>query len=430
MRAIEIEFPGIGTYSREWLDQHGEEAQVILSRCKGQYPRCLCRSPGSLLYIAQRSRFYLARLPHSGPDHAPACPSYEPEPSLCGWGIYSSKALEDRGDGRIHLKLAASLAIRGSVETNASPMPLHAAAEVTQRDAVQLRGLLHLLWERAEFNRWRPAMHGRRRYRQIFKYIHEAAEAITLRRHNLTHHLFMPEPFQRSERLQIEARRQRALKERSESASGSPMRVLVAGQLRTVVHMADGAQGLSLAHLPREFLIRAPAQLLSRVRMESEFAWVDWPALHAEFHLIVLLTMQRMRSGHWSADALAAMVTTPEYIPVFSMEEALLAQRLTDEARAFYKPLPYDAVPWRLPNFLLVDCGDSPIPLEILGYSDAENAVRQGRIAQYRELGSPHWLWDCKEASTAPDLTSGADHSARGPSMRETAAAAAAVIVP
>jgi hypothetical protein len=29
MHAIEIEIPGVGTYSREWLDQHAEEAQLI-----------------------------------------------------------------------------------------------------------------------------------------------------------------------------------------------------------------------------------------------------------------------------------------------------------------------------------------------------------------------------------------------------------------
>jgi hypothetical protein len=44
MQAIEIELPQIGTYAREWLDEHPEHAQDILSRCKGQCPRCLCRA--------------------------------------------------------------------------------------------------------------------------------------------------------------------------------------------------------------------------------------------------------------------------------------------------------------------------------------------------------------------------------------------------
>jgi hypothetical protein len=409
MQVIEIEFPGIGTYSREWLDAHAEEAQLILGRCKGQYPRCLCRPTGSRLYIAHRSRFYLARLPNTGPDHSPACPSYEPDASLCGWGIYSAKALQDRGDGRLHLKLATSLAIRGAVETLGNAIPTHAGDQPAQRDALQLRGLLHLLWERAEFNRWRPGMAGRRRYRQIFKYLHEAAEPISLRRQMLTRHLFMPEPYQRAERLQIEARRQRSLKERCESASGAPMRVLVAGQLRAIVPTPEGTPGLSLAHLPREFLIRASPQLLSKLRQETEFAWVDYPILSEEFRLIVLLTMLRTRCAHWSADALTGMITTPEYVPVFSMEEALLAKELIDESRAFYKPLPYDGLAWRLPNFLLVDCGESPVALEILAFNEGENAVRQTRIVQCRDDQRPYWVWDSTESAALPQQMPGRD---------------------
>lgn len=404
MTPIEIEFPNLGTYTREYLDEHPEEMQRLLRQCKGQYPRCLCRTPSLPLYIAQRGKYYLARLPNSGPDHAPACPSYEPDAAQCGWGIYTPKALEERGDGYIRLRLAAPLTIRGSTGAGPTVVAGRVSAECTQRDAMGLRGLLHLLWERSEFNRWRPAMAGRRRYKQVYKYLLEAAELVSLRRENLTRHLFMPEPFDSTQRLQIEARRQRALAERSATAAGAPTRVLVAGQLRGIVPLENTVQGINLAHAPRELLIRTTPVLLARLRQETEFAWLDWPSLYSQFRLIVLFTMQRSRQGHWSIDELTGMVTTLEYIPVLSMEEALLAQHLIHQSRFFIKPLPYDAAAARLPNFLLVDCGAAAVPLEIVGYDATDAATRRSRIAQYLVNGVPHWSWDFRDQHLPPDL--------------------------
>jgi hypothetical protein len=262
---------------------------------------------------------------------------------------------------------------------------------------MQLKGLLHLLWERAEFNRWAPGMQGRRRYRQIYKYILEAAESISIRRELLTRYLYMPEPFEASQRLEIEARRQRALQERSESRSGAPMRVLLTGQVRNIVLSDPDASGLSFAHLPRELTLRTPSHLLGRLRETTSFAWVDWPAIHSDFRLFALLTMQRARQGHWMVDDLTGMVTMDNYIPVASMDEALLAKRLVVEERRFYKPLSYDAPESRLPNFLLTDRADVVVPLEILGRSDEDAAARQSRIEQYRQSGRPFWVWDTQE---------------------------------
>jgi Protein of unknown function (DUF1173) len=405
MASIPIEFPGIGTYDRDWLETHPEQAQNLLRQAKGQYPVCRCRMPGSPLYIAQRqrSRFYLARLPNTGPQHAPSCPSYEPEPSLCGWGIYSARALEDRGDGRLQLKLSTPLSIRGTGGTARDTPAGHPAEERLQRDSIGLRGLLHLIWERGELNRWRKTA-DKPRYAQVYHTILDTAESLSVRHETLTRYLFVPEPFERSTSLEIEARRQRALKERSESPAGAPMRVLVIGQLRSIVQLEDEVCGIGLAHLPREFLVRVPVPLLTKLYHETEFAWVDWPTLSYEFKLIVFFAMQRSRHGHWRSEDLIGMVTTQEYLPVLSIEEALLIQRLIGQGRGFYKPLPYDGAAPRLPNLLLTDCGDAPVPLEIIANNESDAAARQARIAQYRETHRPFWVWDCAEHALPPDF--------------------------
>ncbi len=276
-------------------------------------------------------------------------------------------------------------------------------AERLYRDQLGLPGLLHLIWERSGFHRWTPRMQHRRRYRQIYKYVLEAADSIHVRHEPLTQHFFMPEPYDAAVSLAIEARRQRALLDLSRSSRGTPLRVLVCAQVRSVVDTPQ-VQGLILAHLPRELVIRTAPETLSKLRQTHPWAFVDWPLLHPQLRLIVLFTMQQSRQGHWLIDELAGMMVTEQYVPVFSMEEALLVQRLIQEGRQFYKPLPYDAELTRLPNFLLTDLSDQAIPLEILEVGDGQAAARQLRMAHYKAEGRLHWSWDVREEPVPPPL--------------------------
>jgi Protein of unknown function (DUF1173) len=427
MQQIMIAFPGLGQYSRDWLDAHPEEAQRLLALCKGQYPQCQCKQPGQPLYIAHRRTYYLARLPHTGPQHHPACPSYEPDPSLCGRGIYSHKALQEDLNGHLNIKLGVPLQIRATRAGAISPASVQGGVQRLTRDTIELRGLLHLLVERARFNRWRPGMLHRRRYRQFYKFVLQSAEAVSTRNEPLSDHLWMPEPFDPERTLEIEAHRQRALRERSQSSGGAPLRVLVLGQIRSILPAGQPGGGLALAHLPKQFIIRAEAAALAKLRLSNEFAWVDWPELVPGLRLIVLLTMQRSREGHWTAAEIASLITTSEYIPVFSLEEALLVRRLVSDNRVFYKPLPYDSLPARFPNFLLGDVGDSSTPLEVLPTDPAEAAARQVRIGQYQEDSRPHWVWNVQESALPPALPEVIAHGASrevapaGPAPRETA---------
>lgn len=403
MQPILIEFPESGSFSREWLEERPERAQELLAQCKGRYPLCKCREPGLPLYIARRNRLYLARVPNSGPQHAPFCPSYEPDRVLCGWSIYAPHALADCGEGRVTVKLGVALMIRGE-RTGATPVGSQLdGAEHLFRESIELPGLLHLLWERAEFNRWSPRMRNRRHYRQIYKYVIETAEMMQVRRHPLTRHLYVPEPYAPDQALEIEARRQRAFRELSQTASGAPMRILVFGRLRAIVETTDGP-GIRLAHLPNEFVIGATREQLARLRYATQFAWVDARALHPEFQLLILLTMQRAHHGQWQLDELTGMVTTEEFIPAFSIEDALVAKRLIAEERHFYKPLPYDGPATRLPNFLLSDCAETAVPLEIVTGNVADAAARRLRIAEYEAAKRRYWLWDVAQTALPPAL--------------------------
>ena len=49
----------------------------------------------------------------------------------------------------------------------------------TDGKKLSLRGLLHYLWEQAEFNKWSPGMAGKRNWFVIRKYLYEAGQRDT-----------------------------------------------------------------------------------------------------------------------------------------------------------------------------------------------------------------------------------------------------------
>jgi uncharacterized protein DUF1173 len=403
MDNLSINFPQIGAYSRDWLARNPEKAQELLAECKGRYPVCLCKHDGPKLYIAFRQKYYLARLPNTGPEHAPYCPSYEPDPALCGRGIYSSTAIKERPDGRVSVKLEVPLLIRGGGADAPPAAPPISGSVKIQRDALKLRGLLHLIWECAGFNRWAPKMEGRRHYKQVHKYCLDAAESILVRRRPLHNELFMPEPFSVADKLEIDARRAEAFKRLSKTEGGAPRRLIVLAQLKEL-KLTDYGCGLRLAHTPPQLIVWCDQEMTTRFHRSCDYAFIDWPAIHDEFQIIVLLTMLRNERGAWQADTLASLVTNRHYIPVNSMAEAILGKRLVEQRRYFYKPLYYDSEPGRYPNFLLSDMGDASMPLEICDDGGAAAATRNARIAQYQDDGSEYWRWDISEDREPPTI--------------------------
>jgi hypothetical protein len=66
------------------------------------------------------------------------------------------------------------------------------------RRQMTLRALMHFLFERAGFNRWSPAMAGKRNQGVVRKYLLEAAEEIMVKGVPLAERLYVPEPFSES----------------------------------------------------------------------------------------------------------------------------------------------------------------------------------------------------------------------------------------
>lgn len=386
-----IRFPDHGDRTREWMDGHPTETQALLAGCKGRYPLCLCQAEGIKMYIAQRQTFYLARMPNTGPLHAPFCPSFEPDPAMSGRAVYSPEALTERSDGKVSIHLDAAIAIR-SGGGGGGGVP-GGGEQKAQRDTVGLQGLLNLLWERAEFSRWSPRMEGRRHYPQLYKYLYEASDDIIAKRRPLREHLYIPEPFNYEEALTIEGRRQTKFRQLTQTTRGESQRMLVTGIVKNIQTSEHGV-GLRLAHTPSSLIFWLNEIDTKKFRNLSAFAAQDWPQLGSLFNLVVMLLVERGSGGAWRAKESALMVVTPQYLPAYSLEEARVIQALIEAKRHFFVPLQYDAKVSSWANLYLVD-GAEPLPMEINRDEQAGAVVaRNERIARYEEEGRAYWLWE------------------------------------
>ena len=188
----------------EVVDADDERLQVLLARAHDapMRPRCLCVPAGLPMYVAHHRQWLVKRMPDTGDLHHPTCPSYEPAASTCGLGELLGEAVLPIDPGQVELRtgFAWTLAAgRAPVvgETRDTP-------EVRRsRRRLSLRGLLHFLFDRAGFNRWRPAMAGKRHQGVVQWHLMAAAEGVQVRGAPLAGRLYMPEPFSEGERLGI-----------------------------------------------------------------------------------------------------------------------------------------------------------------------------------------------------------------------------------
>lgn len=383
-------------YSREWLDTHDAEAQAILARHKGTNPLCLCQQNGIPMHIRElhlTHRFYLARMPRTGPSHAPHCPAYEPIHGKADQEARDNGLIEELADGRWALKVGVGFGVR---DNSAWPPPEAHPAELPQMienrvNPLGLLAILQILWERAELHHWHPKMMGRRRYKQVQARLVEAAEQIVIRGFPLSHRLYIPEPFRKEEATEIEARRLETLARLGRSANGQRRRYLVLGQLREVQKNADIAV-IKLAHVSNSLRLHLPVNTWNRLakRWQCEMNEGEEGADKLVFGLFLV-------DGHAGSTlkcrAAAMMVTTTHFIPVFRPPERALAYGLVESGRHFIKMLPLDGRPSENgASFLLTDTGNGALPLYITDREPPDASA------------TDEWYWHTQEQELWPPL--------------------------
>ena len=392
------------------MDTSAPDIQDLLAHVyeTPERPRCLCVPGGVEMYVARHRQFVVKRMPETGCRHHPSCPSFEPEWQQSGLGELVGEAVLEMVPGQIQLRVdfpwvrtVGRSLVRGET---------HDVNEVeAPRRRMSLHALMHFLFERAGFNRWSPAMEGKRNQGVLHKYLMSSSEDVMVKGVCLSERLYVPEPFSEASKFEAAQRRRNKLAVLHPHEGQSPLAVVI-GEFKVSEVTALGRR-VWIKHMPD-----APLLVGTKTweRIERVFAPL-FEARDADSGYrarLMLAALIRARREHtYEIDAASLMLTSEHWIPVEGVHELPLVHELVAQGRRFVKPLRYDAKSAAaFPNALLLDAGPLPLPLHIISaFMPPKDRTEKERVV--RTSGVSHWLWvNAEEMPELPEAVMSKKH--------------------
>jgi len=374
-----------------------ERLQAALSRVyeSGPRPRCLCREGGVEMYVARHGRFVVKRMPDTGSLHHPGCPSYEPEAAQSGLGELMGDAVLELEPGQVELRVGFPWTHALGTESARNRGERIDPGEVeAPRRRMSLRAVTHYLFEQAGFNRWVPAMAGKRSQTVLQKYLLDAATDISIKGERLAQRLYVPEAFNESTHAEAARRRREKLALLQPTNNRMPLALLI-GEFK-VAETSGTSVRVWIKHMPDVPLwVDRPVW----ARVERTFAALfeaRGADVGAKPRLILSALIRARREHTYEIDAASLMLTSEHWIPVEGVHELPLIRALVERGRRFVKPLRYDAgSAGRFPNVLLLDAGAKPVPLHVTStfLPAAEQMAKARVLAAESGPGESAWVW-------------------------------------
>lgn len=351
-------------------------------------PRCLCVRGGVEMYVALHGKYRVKRMPGTGGQHRPDCPSFEMEGQLSGLGELLGEAIIEPVTGQIELRVDFALDRRPG-----NSIPHGESEDVAEvgvpRRRMSLRAVMHYLFEKAQFNRWSPGMEGKRNQWVLQKYLLRAAADVMVKGNPLSERFYVPEPFSESAKHDIAFRRREKLSILRPREGHYPM-AIVMGEFKGSEPHTLGRR-VWIKHMPDTPLLM-PSK--SWARMERVFASVlearDADASYRP-HVVMAALIRARSELTYEIEAASLMLTTEQWIPIEGIHELGLIQALIDQRRKFIKPLRYDAKSAAcFASALLLDAGDEPVQLHVLSSFMAPKE-RESKEKMLRDVHG--WIW-------------------------------------
>ena len=356
-------------------------------------PRCMCQRGGIEMYVAKHRLYVVKRMPDTGHQHHARCASYEPELGQSGLGELIGESIIEHSPESVELRVAFPLARvpgRAFVRRAAQePAEINAA-----RHRMSLRAVTHFLFQRAGFNRWYPAMEGKRTQGVIHRYLMEAAEGIRTKGVTLSERLYIPEQFHEQRRTEIAERRRNKLAVlRSPEDDVQFKMALVIGEYKGEEASPLGRK-VWLRHMPD-----APLFIDAKAWERIERAYGDLldsrdADTKTKQRVVICALIYAKREHIYQIDTASFMLTSEHWIPIEGTHEVDLIEALTQQRRRFMKPLRYDArSAASFPNVLLLDTGTKPAPLHVVSASlgPQDRAAKEKAL---KALGDTAWVWN------------------------------------
>ncbi|WP_457324207.1 DUF1173 family protein [Roseateles sp. P5_E11] len=355
-------------------------------------PRCLCRPEGVEMYVAKLGDGYIVkRMPETGSQHAPGCPSYEGSTEASGRGLMLGLAIrEDPGTGLTALRLDFSLS-HGAGRSAVPSFEAEASTARSRGSRLSLRGLLHYLWDQAGLTRWQPGFAGKRSWGVVRRRLREATSSHTANGQVLQDRLYVPEPFAADQWEGIRARRSAQWAAVTEGPSIAHPRMLLVAELKELASARHGYKA-TVKHAP-DLGFMLDERLFRQVGRRFERQLALWGASD-DIRMVVIGTFSLTASGVPLLGEVSLMPATRDWIPVESAFEKMLIERLIADERCFLKGLRYDLraeVP--LAAATLLDCGNTAPLLCIT----SEQAAHPSACHPSRPADEVRWQWLAQE---------------------------------
>jgi hypothetical protein len=387
------EFQTEAEYARAW---HG-----VLAKAHGK-AEVICQCPGvgdkrlSIHYLSRTDSFYIARYPGTTHGHAPDCRfgvEGKETPTEEGGSVAAVEAL---GDGTLRIKLEIGLKLRSfgdddDGQTRERRMATDRRTGYrTRKPATALLGLLHLLWEKAGIARWHPGMIGKRNTNVVMWRVMKAAEAILALDVPLGNVLCVAAHEEDSDLA--EGNRQAVRR-----AIANNERLVVVAPLAKHAGRADpfgggrlhiaGFYGIPYLAIEEDLRGAVIERFLPRIE-----AWKQG------FRTVAILQAEPREDGLALVREMALMTVSEAWIPLDSMLEGRVEEKLRAERRAFRKPLIQADDEPTLPDFWLDDTGGGrSVPMEVFGMDDEDYEKRKlEKMRYYRDTygETGWWYWD------------------------------------
>jgi hypothetical protein len=376
-------------------------------------PLCLCQRGGVAMYVARYQEFVIKRLPDTGHLHHPTCPSYEPPPGQSGLGEVLGEAVIERAPDRVEVRLEFPLTRRiGRPVPAGEPCAIRTEIAARRR-GLGLRGLAHLLLQRAGFNRWYPRMQGKRTWYVVRKHLLAAAHEIETKGVRLADVLLIPEPFVLDDAAAIASRRARTMAVLLSPGEDVQFKLMLVMAELKEFSATDIDYRIVLLHMPDcpLYMERKAGDRFKKV-FECEYeAWVharsaDAAALTDRGRLRFLFCglIYAKREGVYFIDTATLVTLSSTWIPLDHPYERMLIDELVRQERRFLKPLRFESRRGAaFPNAVLLDTSDAPTPLDIETpfMSDRDRATKQHALSK---RVATSWVWRMQAEPEPPSL--------------------------
>jgi len=376
-----------------------QNALAVAHKAKTR-PACVCRNPAIPMYVAKiAGAFVVKRMPNSGSTHSSACDHYEPPGELSGLGQLIGSAIQENPDaGLTAIKLDFSLKKLGARTADISS-DSQADSVKTDGNKLSLRSTLHFLWEEAGFNRWAPAMNGKRSWYVIRKYLLQAAEDKVAKGAGLIDLIYIPESFSTEKKDAISQRRIVHMQKAAPPDKGARHLMIAIGEIKEIAQSRYGHK-IIFKHLP-DFPFMMNDDIHKRLCKRFEVELGLWDAIETS-HLIAIGIFGLAKTGIATLEEVALMCVTDNWIPFEGTYDNKLIDAMTRANRRFVKGMRYN-LPDSRPLACLVASDTEPQPT-------AMYILPPGAASEYAnalttltgESSLAHWLWDAADVSLPP----------------------------